>query len=85
MEEKKEAKKEVKAPELLAAGKVDKKTHISKLVRNEAEEKALDPKHKWHDEPVLCKEIAAEGGYVGDLHPDLGPKMAADSEYDFGD
>lgn len=74
-----------KHAELLAAGKIDKKTHISKLVKNEAEEKALDPKHKWFDEPVLCKEIAAEGRYIGDLHPDLGPKMTADSEYDFGD
>lgn len=74
-----------KHAELLIAGKVEKKTHISKLVRNEAEEAALDKKHEWHDEPVLCKEIAADRGYVGDLHPDLGPKMDANSEYDFGD
>lgn len=79
------AEEKKKHAELLAAGKADKKIHISKLVRNEAEERALDQKHKWFDEPVLCKEIAAEGGYIGDLHPDLGPKMNADSEFDFGD
>lgn len=73
-----------KHAELLAAGKMDKKSHISKLVRSEAEEAALDKKHKWFDEPVLCKEIAADSGYMGDIHPDLGPKMDhADDE--FGD
>lgn len=79
------AEEKKKHAEYHAAGRVDKKTHYSKLVRNEAEEKALDPKHKWFDEPVMIKEVAAESGYVGDLHPELGPKMSESSEYDFGD